>query len=176
MADRADAYAAAIFELAGAEGDTSRVERELYAIARSVETSPELRDALLDPMLPVERKQSVVDGMLGGRASQLTVNLVSFMITQGRASDLSAIADRLSQKVAHSGGADVAEIRSAIPLDDATVQRLSAALAKATGRPVEARTIVDPSVLGGVVARVGDTVIDGSIRSRLQSLRAAMKN
>ncbi|MGF1668642.1 MAG: ATP synthase F1 subunit delta [Acidimicrobiia bacterium] len=176
MADRVDAYAAAIFELAGAEGDTSRVERELYAIARSVETSPALRDALLDPRLPVERKHSVVDDLLGGRASQLTVNLVSFIITQGRSSDLSAIADRLSQKVAHSGGADVAEIRSAIPLDDATVQRLSAALVKATGRPVEARTIVDPSVLGGVVARVGDTVIDGSIRSRLQSLRAAMKN
>ena len=118
----------------------------------------------------------MVDSLLGGRASQLTVNLVSFMINQGRASDLSAIADRLAQKVAHSGGADVAEIRSAIPLDEATVQRLSAALAKAPGRPVEARTIVDPSVLGGVVARVGDTVIDGSVRSRLQSLRAAMKN
>jgi F-type H+-transporting ATPase subunit delta len=176
VTNRVDAYAAAIFELAQAEGDTSRVERELYAIARSVETSPELRDALLDPLLPVERKQSVVDSLVGGRASQLTVNLVSFMITQGRASDLTAIADRLSQRVAQSGGADVAEIRSAIPLDEATIQRLSAALSKATGRPVEARTIVDPSLMGGVVARVGDTVIDGSVRSRLQSLRAAMKN
>jgi F-type H+-transporting ATPase subunit delta len=176
VTNRVDAYAAAIFELAQAEDDTSRVERELYAIARSVETSPELRDALLDPLLPVERKQSVVDNLVGGRASQLTVNLVSFVITQGRASDLTAIAERLSQRVAQSGGADVAEIRSAIPLDEATIQRLSAALSKATGRPVEARTIVDPSLMGGVVARVGDTVIDGSVRSRLQSLRAAMKN
>jgi F-type H+-transporting ATPase subunit delta len=176
VADRVDAYAAAIFELAGAEGDVSRVEREFYAIARSVESSPELRDALLDPRLPTERKQAVVDDLVGGRASQLTVNLVSLVIAQGRASELGSIADALAQRAARAGGVEVAEIRSAIPLDDATVARLSAALAKAIGRPVEARTIVDPTVMGGVVARVGDTVIDGSVRSRLLSLRAAMKN
>jgi F-type H+-transporting ATPase subunit delta len=176
VADRVDAYAAAIFELAGAEGDLGRVETEFYAIARSVETSPDLRDALLNPLLPTDRKQAVVDSLVGGRASQLTVNLVSLVISQGRASELGAIADQLAQLVARSGGSDVAEIRSAIPLDDETVRRLSAALSKATGRPVEARTIVDPSVIGGVVARVGDTVIDGSVRSRLQSLRAAAKN
>jgi F-type H+-transporting ATPase subunit delta len=174
--DRVDAYAAAIFELASAEDDLSRVESELYAVARSVESSPELRDALLDPRLPTERKQAVVDDLVGGRASQLTVNLVAFIIGQGRASELGAIADRLTRRSAQSSGSDVAEIRSAIPLDEATVARLTAALAKSMGRPVEARTIVDPSLMGGVVARVGDTVIDGSVRSRLQSLRAAMKN
>lgn len=176
MADRVDAYAAAIFELAQAEGDLSRVESELYAVARSVDGSPELRDALLDPRIPTERKQAVVDDLVGNRASQLTVNLVAFIISQGRSAELGAIANRLTQRASQAGGADVAEIRSAIALDEATVQRLKAALTKAMGRPVEPRIVIDPELMGGIVARVGDTVIDGSVRSRLQSLRAAMKN
>ncbi|MDH4118403.1 MAG: ATP synthase F1 subunit delta [Acidimicrobiia bacterium] len=176
MADRVDGYAAAIFELASAEGELSRVEREFGAIARTIDSSTELRDALIDPRLPAERKQAIVDDLVGGRASQLTVNLVSFMVNQGRATELGSVATRLADRAARKGGVDVAEIRSAVPLDDAIVQRLAAALGRAVGRTVEVRTIVDPSVMGGVVARVGDTVIDGSVKSRLQSLRAAMKN
>jgi F-type H+-transporting ATPase subunit delta len=173
--DRIDGYAAAIFELARAEGELSRVEREFYAIARTIESSPELRDAMIDPRLPAERKQAIVDELVGGRASEVTVNLVGLLIGQGRASELPAIADRLADQAARSAGVELAEVRSAIPLDDAAVERLKAALAKSTGRPVEVRTVVDPSVLGGIVARVGDTVIDGSVRSRLDSLRAALK-
>lgn len=176
MADRIDGYAAAIFELAQGEGELARVERELYALARSVESSPELREALTDPRLPAERKQSVVGDLVGGRASELTINLVSLVIAQGRASELPAIADRLAERAARSGGRDVAEVRSAIELDAATVERLAAALARAVGNPVEVRTIVDPTVMGGVVARVGDVVIDGSVRSRLQSLRTALQS
>lgn len=176
MADRIDGYAAAIFALAQAEGSLARVESEFFAVARSVESSPELREALTDPRLPAERKQSIVDDLVGGRASELTVNLVGLVISQGRASDLPAIADRLAQQAARSGGRDVAEIRSAIELDEATVRRLSAALERAVGTPVEVRTVIDPAVMGGVVARVGDVVIDGSVRSRLQSLRTALEN
>ena len=67
----------------------------------------------------------------------------------------------------------VAEVRSAVPLDDATLARLTAKLAATTGRAISVRTIVDPDVIGGVVTKVGDTVYDGSVRSRLQELREA---
>ena len=67
----------------------------------------------------------------------------------------------------------VAEVRSAVPLDDDQQRRLSAALVNATGKQVELKVVVDPSVLGGLVAQVGDTVIDGSVRSRLQQLQTA---
>jgi F-type H+-transporting ATPase subunit delta len=69
----------------------------------------------------------------------------------------------------------VAEIRSAIPLDDETVKRLAAALGKATGKQLEVKVIVDESVVGGIVARIGDTVIDGSIANRFDSLRHAVQ-
>jgi F-type H+-transporting ATPase subunit delta len=176
VTDRVDGYAAAIFELARAEDDLSRVEREFFTIARSLESSTELRAALTDPVLPLERKQGIVNDVVGGSASRLTTNFVNLVVSQGRVSDLGAIADKLAHQKARLTGADVAEIRSAVPLDDATVQRLAAALARSLGRPVEVRTVVDPSVLGGIVARVGDTVIDGSVRNRLESLRTAMRN
>ena len=64
---------------------------------------------------------------------------------------------------------------TAFELDDATVQRLAEALSRATGKQVEVKTVVDPSLVGGVVARVGDTVIDGSLRHRLEGLRQALQ-
>lgn len=171
MTDRIDGYAAAAFELARAEGELTRVERELYALARALEDSSELRNALTDPRLPDDRKQSIVDDLVGGRASELTVNLVSLIVRQGRAGDLPAIAERLAQRAAAAQGKELAEIRTAIPLDEATVQRLAAALANQVGRPVDVKTVVDPSLLGGIVARVGDIVIDGSVRRRLEAVR-----
>lgn len=175
MADRIDGYAAGLFELAQAEGELSKVEREFYTIARSFATSPELRDSLIDPKIPLERKQGIIDDLVGGRASGVTVNLLNLVVGQGRASDIPAIAERLAGRAAASVGKQVAEVRSAIQLDDATVKRLAAALAKATGHEVEVRTVVDPSVLGGIVARVGDTVIDGTVKRRLESLRTAVR-
>jgi len=65
----------------------------------------------------------------------------------------------------------MAEVRSAVPLDDATVERLAAALGKATGRQVEVKVIVDESVIGGIVARIGDVVIDGSLAHSMEELR-----
>lgn len=175
MADRIDGYAAALFELAQAEGELSKVEREFYTIARSFADSPELRDSLVDPKIPLERKQGIIDDLVGGRASGVTVNLLNLVVGQGRASDIPAIAERLAGRAAASAGKQVAEVRSAIELDDATVKRLAAALARATGHEVEVRTVIDPSVLGGIVARVGDTVIDGTVKRRLESLRTAVR-
>jgi F-type H+-transporting ATPase subunit delta len=65
----------------------------------------------------------------------------------------------------------VAEVRSALPLDDGQVERLAVALGRATGKTVEVKVVVDPSVMGGLVARIGDTVIDGTVRHRLNQLK-----
>ena len=100
----------------------------------------------------------------GGRALGATVGFVNFVVSLGRASDLPAIADELVAKVAGSRDKVVAEVRSAIELDDKTVARLAKALAKKTNKDVEVRVIVDPDVVGGIVARVGDVVIDGTVQ------------
>lgn len=175
MADsRIQGYAAAIFEVARAEDKLERVEDEFFRIARTFESSKELRKTLSDPRLPIDRKHAIIDDLLGGRALEATVGFVNFLISTGRISDLPAIADELVAKAAGSRDKVVAEVRSAIALDDATVGRLTRALAKRTNKDVEVRVIVDPDVVGGIVARVGDIVIDGTVKTRLTKLREAL--
>jgi F-type H+-transporting ATPase subunit delta len=169
--DRIEGYAAAILEVARGEGRLDRVGDELYRISRTFESSIELREALSDPRLPVERKIGVVEDLLGSRVLPLTMNLVSFVIASGRAGDLPAIADRLAARSAAERDRVIAEVRSAVELDDETLARLTEALNRATGKQVQIKAVVDPSVIGGLVARVGDTVIDGSVRRRFDDLR-----
>jgi F-type H+-transporting ATPase subunit delta len=176
MSDRAAGYAAAIFELARAEGELERVEGEFTTVARAMTTSPELRSTLTDPQLPPDRKQSIVDDLLEGRASPLTVGLIQLIVSQGRASELADIARSLLETAAASRDRAVAEVRTAIPLDEATIARLTDALGEVTGKVVEVKVMVDPSVIGGVVARVGDIVIDGSISRKVDELRQAVKS
>jgi F-type H+-transporting ATPase subunit delta len=176
VTDRAAGYANAIFELARAEGELERVETELSTIAQAVSGSAELRSTLTDPQLPVERKQSILGDLVGRRASSLTLDLVQLMVSQGRISEISDITRQLLETAAASRSRAMAEVRTAVPLDQDTIERLTRALAEATGKNVEVKVVVDPSVIGGVVARVGDTVIDGSISRKVAELRQAVKS
>jgi F-type H+-transporting ATPase subunit delta len=174
MADRIDAYAAALFEVARAEDSLDRVEEELFRVARTIEGSDELRSTLTDQAVPLELRQGIVEDLLGGRASNVTTALVSFVVGSGRSKDLPAIIDRLVERAAEERSQAVAEVRSTVALDDSQKERLAAALGKATGKNISVKVIIDPSILGGIVAQVGDTVIDGSVRSRLNQLREAL--
>lgn len=175
MPDRVRGYAAGLFEIARAEEQLDRVQNELLQVAGALRSSDELRDSLSNPQLPADRKRSIVDGLLEGRASGLTVAFVNFVVGLGRASALPDIVDELAETAAAAVNREVAEIRTAVDLDAATVARLVTALARQTGKQLEPKVIVDPSVIGGIVARVGDTVIDGSVQKRLSGLREALQ-
>src|SRR4051812_28439225 len=171
MSARSDAYAAALLEIAKAEGSLETVEDELFRIARTIEGNDELRATLTDQAIPIERRQGMVEDLFGGKASPITTQLVSFVVAIGRSRELPAIIDRLVAEAAEERKQAVAEVRSAIPLTDDQRPRLAAALGKATGKQVSVKVVVDPSVMGGLVARIGDTVIDGSVRHRLEQLK-----
>ena len=172
--DRVDGYASAIYEVARAEGALDAVSDELFQVAQVVAGSDELRQALSDQSVPPEKRQAVVEDLLGARAHPLTTALVSFVVGAGRARDLPEIAERLVRRAAAERDHVVAEVRTAVPLDDEQRRRLAEALSANLDKQVEVKVIVDPSVLGGVVARVGDTVIDGTVRHRLDQLREAL--
>ena len=144
-------------------------------MATAFDGSAELQDALADARLPAERKQAIVSDLLGGAASPVTVNIINFVVSSGRARDLPEIATSLVEQASTTRGKTTAEVRSATDLEAATVARLEEALSRATGRPVEVRLVVDPGVIGGLVARVGDTIIDGSLRGRFESLRESLE-
>jgi F-type H+-transporting ATPase subunit delta len=168
---RVEAYAHALLEVGRAERQLAEIEDELFRFARTFEGSDELRVALTDPLLPAERRVAVVEDLLGGKALQVSAALASFIVAAGRTSDLPAIVDRFVELAAAERRRAVAEVRSAINLTTEQVERLRRALNQATGKEVEVKVVVDPSVLGGLVAKVGDFVIDGSVRHRLEQLR-----
>ena len=174
MTDRNDAYAAALLEIAKAEGSLDTVEDELFRVARTLEGNDELRSTLSDQAIPVERRQAIVESLLGGRASPVTTALVSFVVGAGRSRNLPEIIDLLVARAADERREAVAEVRTAFPIDEERKQKLADALGKATGKHVSIKIVEDPSVLGGVVATVGDTVIDGTVRHRLDQLKEQM--
>lgn len=172
--DRVDAYATAALETAEAEGALDAVEDELFRFARVLEGSDDLRMTLTDAATPIERRMAVVEELLGGTAHQVTASFVLFVVGAGRSRDLPAIADALVAKAATRKDSAVAEVRSAVELDDATQQRIAQALSDATGQQITVKVIVDPAVMGGLVARIGDTVIDGTVRTRVEQLKSRL--
>lgn len=168
---RIDAFAKALLEVARATGQLTAVEDDLFRFARTFEGSDDLRMALTDPQLPVERRIAVIEQLMGGKALDTSTGLVSMVVATGQAGDLPEIVDRFVELAASERDREVAEVRSAIPLDEGQISRLAEALGRATGKTVEVKVIVDPSVLGGLVARVGDTVIDGTVRRRLEEMK-----
>ena len=171
--ERSHAYAGALLTVARSEGNLADVEDELFRFARLLETNDELRTTLTDAQLPVSRRQQIVEDLLGGRANPTTTALLSMVVGIGRSRDLPAIIDELVKLSAAEGNKEVAEVRSAVALTDDQKQRLATALEAKTGKKVELKVIIDPTVLGGLVAQVGDTVIDGSVKTRLQQLKSA---
>ncbi|HYZ92033.1 MAG TPA: ATP synthase F1 subunit delta [Actinomycetota bacterium] len=164
-------YATAILQIAEAEGALERVSDELFRFAKAVEQSSELRSSLTDIAIPRERKFAVVEDLLGDRASPQTLNILEFVVSQGRARELSEIVASLAELASEARDKVMAEVRTAVELDDETKQKLADALGKATGKRVEVKVFVDPAVVGGIYAKVGDQVIDATVRRRLQELR-----
>jgi F-type H+-transporting ATPase subunit delta len=169
--ERVEAYAKAFLEVARAEHALGAVEDELFRFARAMEASDELRNALTDATLPAAERMAIVEELMGKHAHPVSAQLAAFMVGVGRGRDLPAVVDAVVRHAAAERLHEVAEVRSAIPLDADQQARLAQALSIATGKQVEVKVIVDPSVMGGLVAHIGDTVIDGTVRRRLEQLK-----
>jgi F-type H+-transporting ATPase subunit delta len=171
MSERVDGYAAGLVALAKSEGQLERVAEELFQLGRTFEANDELRTTLIDRVIPASRRIGVIEDLLADRASPVTLNLVSMIIGAGRGADLAGIADAVVARAAESRDEAVAEVRSAVSLSSDQIERLSAALATATGKRVDIKVVIDPDIVGGLVTQVGDTVFDGSVRTRLDKMK-----
>ena len=164
-------YATALLQVAAAEGQLDRVSDELFRFAKAVEQNNDLRSALTDIAIPFERKHAVITDLLGEKASPVTTNIVEFVVGQGRARELSEIVESLAEQAAISRDKVLGEVRTAIPLDDELRTKLAKALSATTGKDVDLKVVVDPDVVGGIYAKVGDQVIDATVRRSLEELR-----
>jgi F-type H+-transporting ATPase subunit delta len=171
---RIDAYAAALTEMATAEGVLERVVSELRDVKNVLESNDQLRTHLTDELVQVEARQKTLEALFAGKAHAVTTQFVGMVIGAGRGRDLAKIVDAAASRASGSTGVGMAEVRSAVALTDDQQRRLADALAKVVGGAVSLKVVVDPSVVGGLVATVGDKVIDGSVRNRLDELKSRL--
>jgi F-type H+-transporting ATPase subunit delta len=166
--------AQAAFEQASRSDSLDEVEDELFRFARIIDRATGLRVALSDPAFPVENKRDLVRNLLTGKVSPVTEALVEAVVLapRGRAADQAI--DELAVQAAARRQRQIAVVRVAIPLDDELRDRLAAALERTLGHAVRLQVETDPDVLGGIVVRVGDELIDGSVARRLSQARRGL--
>jgi F-type H+-transporting ATPase subunit delta len=170
MTDLVGAYAGAIVEIARGEDALEVVEDELLRIAREVRDERDLYRALTEQKLPLSRRLELVEEIFQ-TAHRATRSAVTLVIAANRTRDLERIATAVAERAAGERGHALAEVWVARPLSDEQRDRLQAALEDATGKTLDMKVFVDENVVGGVRAKIGDTVIDGSLGRRLQGLR-----
>jgi F-type H+-transporting ATPase subunit delta len=166
-------YAKALFGLAEDEHRHRDVRLELETLSTLFNESREMRDALLTPLHPAsDRKAALREIASRSSVSPLVQNFMSYLIDQRRLIDFQAIVEAYGEFADNAEGLLTAEIISASPLDDRRKDRLRRALSERTGREVRLNIEVDPALIGGAIAKVGDLVFDGSLRTQLGQLRA----
>jgi len=170
-------YAKALFEIGVADGSFERYGKELDDLAKVYDDAPDLRVALENPMVKVTEKQAVLSRILPRVApSPQMGRFANLLLERGRLGLLRGIARAYRQLADARAGQVRARVTSAKPLGEPELDRVRRALEARTGRKVIIETAVDPELIGGVVARVGDLVLDGSVRARLGELRQKLLN
>jgi F-type H+-transporting ATPase subunit delta len=168
-------YAKALFELSEEAGRVDALRQELGALGRLLEENTELASVLLEPLHPATQRRSVLEGVVEKiDASPVLRSFYSFLIDQRRLVDFASIEQEFGRLADIAAGLTVAKVRSANPLSDDQQARLERALTVRSGRKVTLELEVDPTLLGGLVAQVGDTVFDGSLTTQLNQLRAGL--
>jgi F-type H+-transporting ATPase subunit delta len=164
-------YARALFEMAQAEGAVSRVEEELLRLRELLKTNPALLEFLKDPNVKHEGKRRALSELFQGRVHPLVLNALLTLSDQDRGGRLSAVIEGFSSIAGAAREKVTGEVTAAIKLDDATLGRLATELSRITGKNVQLLQKVDPSILGGAVIQVGDQIIDGSLRRKLNQIK-----
>lgn len=165
-------YAQALLDLGIAEDNLDAVVAEVATAASAWEASPDFRNAIQNPLVAHEAKKAVIGEMADRIGASLTTrNTLLLLVDRRRMKTLPYLARTLRELADARKGVLRAEVTTAAPLSDEYYARLQAKLEKMTGKRVIVDRLIDPSLIGGVVARIGDRIFDGSLHTRLQSLR-----
>ena len=168
-------YARALFSLASEENRVAAVRDELRRLGAALEASADLCDVLLQPLYPAAQRRQVLDALVEKlAASSLVKRFYSYLIDQRRLVAFEAIEAEFVRLADEAAGRAKARVRSAQPLTAEQLARLTRALTAKAGRAVELELEVDPTLVGGLVAQLGDTVYDGSLKTQLGQLRSAL--
>lgn len=169
-------YAQALIDVAAESGRVDAVGADLHRVVQLLDAHEGLlRDALSSPVFTSEERGAVLDVLLPRLGlHELTANLLRLCNDKGRLSSLGAIAASYAQLADVAAGRQMVEVVTAVPLTPQVEAEVRAALERSTGKTIRLSTRVDPSLIGGMVAKVGGTVYDASIRNRLEQLKHSL--
>ncbi len=167
-------YSQALLESLDGTPDLELVEAQLFSFSRIVENDPRLRKVLSGIGSEPQQRKSLVTALLSGKSHAITLQIAEFAASTDRLRDFVEVLDSVVERAARLRHRKVAVVQSATELTQAQMDQISEALSRAVGSEVEMRASVNPSLVGGVVAVVGDTVFDGSVRRRIEQLRVRL--
>lgn len=165
-------YAQALFQVGKEKGLLDQFREDLAKVSQIV-GDPAMAQVLDNPKVPFTAKREVVRRFLGAPSSYL-LNFLDLLIARDRVSLVGQMREAYQRLLYDHQGIEVAKVTTAVPLDEGEKERLIQRLSEITGKKVLLELRVDPAILGGLVARMGDRVIDGSTTSRLKALRAEL--
>ena len=167
-------YAKAVIEIEIGQANSilDRMGADLRSLAKAMKDSAELQSVLTNPAIRRADRRRVIDGLLQAIGAQpLTKNLVYLLLDSERMSSVPSISREVDAMIEARSGRVTAEVISAKPLEIAQLTELTVALEKLSGKQVTVTKREDESLLGGVIAKLGDKVYDGSLRTQLRNLR-----
>ena len=164
-------YARALFEMAQVEGVVSRVEEELFRLRELLKGNPELLQFLKDPNVKPEGKRQALGDLFQGRVHPLVLSTLISLSDQDRAGRVLHVIEDFSTIAAAARQTITGEVTVVVTLDDATLGRMATELSRITGKNVKLLQKIDPAILGGAIITVGEQIIDGSLRRKLDQLK-----
>jgi F-type H+-transporting ATPase subunit delta len=167
-------YARALFNTAQKTGTVEAVHNDLTLLDTLWRQTPSLPRFLESPLVPAEKKRQLLDQALSGQLSTATRAFLALLIEKRREEILPAVHEEFVRLADDAAGLIRAQATVALPLEESERAALLAGLQQRTGKRVELQVSVDPAILGGVVVRMKDTVVDGSVRGALERLREQM--
>ena len=167
-------YAEALFQVARAEEMLDRVEEELTRLNKSLESNAELREFLSTLQISPDGKKSALSQIFGQKISPVTLHWIDMVVDQGRQRRLPAIIEAFLTLAQDAREKVTAEVITSVPLSEDLAKRLEKELSKITKKRVFLKPMVDDSILGGVIVKIENKVIDGSVRHRLEEIKNEM--
>jgi F-type H+-transporting ATPase subunit delta len=167
-------YAEALFQVARAEETQDRVEEELTRLNKSLDSNAELREFLSESKISADGKKSALFEIFGGKISPITLHWINMVVDQGRQRRLPTIIEAFFTLAREAREKVTAEVTTSLPLSEDQADRLARELSKITRKRVFLKPTVDESILGGVIVKIENKVIDGSVKHRLQEMKNEM--
>ena len=164
-------YATALFDLAASEGAMAKYEEEVKVIVKALHDEPDFMAVLQDHKVTREDKISIVENIFTGKVSAPIVGLLELLVNKGRQAEILNVLEAFLDMVKAESGIIKAVVTSAIPLKEAQLEALREKLEASTKSKIELETIVDSSIIAGLVVRVGDKVVDASYKGEMQTLK-----